>query len=182
MIAEGAFGPDEVAGLATSGRGSGAVFVDAEGRVLAPHWLDGRNAPQHRKLVERFGPECDNRALASKTLHLKEEHPELFARMRHPLYVKDFLLYRMTGAVATDPSSGPRVPDGDLAARRLGVDRRAARAGPGRPPAHRDRRRAAARRGRPARPAARARRSGSAATTAPAPTPAPARSRPGRSA
>jgi xylulokinase len=111
MIADGAFAPEQVAGVATSGRGSGAVFVDAEGRVLAPHWLDGRNAPQHRRLVERFGSECDNRALASKTLHLKEEQPELFARMRHPLFVKDFLLYRMTGLVATDPSSGPRVPD-----------------------------------------------------------------------
>jgi xylulokinase len=75
MIADGAFAPEQVAGIATSGRGSGAVFVDTDGRVLAPHWLDSRNAPQHRRLVERFGPECDNRALASKTLHLKEEHP-----------------------------------------------------------------------------------------------------------
>lgn len=108
MIADGAFRPEEVAGIATSGRGSGAVFVDDHGRVLAPHWLDGRHAPQHRALIERFGPEADNRALASKTLHLKERHPELFARMRHPLFVKDFLLYRMAGVVATDPSSGPR--------------------------------------------------------------------------
>jgi sugar (pentulose or hexulose) kinase len=111
MIADGAFALEEVAGIATSGRGSGAVFVDAEGRSLQPHWLDGRSAPQHRELVERFGPECDNRALASKTLHFKQHYPELFARMVHPLFVKDFLLYRMTGVVATDPSSGPRAPD-----------------------------------------------------------------------
>jgi xylulokinase len=108
FIADGAFRPEQVAGIATSGRGSGAVFVDDAGRVLAPHWLDGRNEPQHRALVERFGHESDNRALASKTLHFKERYPELFARMRYPLFVKDFMLYRMTGVVATDPSSGPR--------------------------------------------------------------------------
>ena len=39
--------------------------------ALAPHWLDGRNGPQHQVLVSRFGHEADNRALASKTLHFK---------------------------------------------------------------------------------------------------------------
>jgi sugar (pentulose or hexulose) kinase len=113
LVAEGRFRPADVVGIAPSARGSGAVFVDGDGCVLAPHWLDNRHAPQARYLIERFGHEADNRALASKTLHFKEHHPELFARLRHPLYVHDFLLYRMTGVVATDPASGPRAESGE---------------------------------------------------------------------
>src|SRR5690606_34626089 len=88
FLAEGAFRPDQVAGISISARGSGAVFVDRDGQVLAPHWLDGRNAPQARRLREQFGPFADNRALPSKTLYLAEHEPELFARLGHPLYVK----------------------------------------------------------------------------------------------
>ena len=50
----------------------------------------------------------DNRALGSKTLYFKQAHPDLFAKLGHPLCVRDFLHFRMTGEVATDPSSGPR--------------------------------------------------------------------------
>ncbi|HEY3080993.1 MAG TPA: FGGY family carbohydrate kinase [Chloroflexota bacterium] len=110
LLAEGGFRADDVSGIAPSARGSGTVFVDADGRALANHWLDDRNGRQYRALVERFGPEADNRAQASKTLHFKERHPELFARLAHVLCVHDFLLYRLTGQVATDPSSGPRNP------------------------------------------------------------------------
>jgi xylulokinase len=108
LLAGGVCRPAQVAGIGLSARGSGPVFVDAAGRALAPHWLDRRHAPQSRRLTERFGPYADTRSLPSKTLHLAEHYPELFARLAHPLFVKDFLLYRLTGAVATDPSSGPR--------------------------------------------------------------------------
>lgn len=107
MLAEGRFAAGEVSGIATSARGSGAVFVDAQGEVLAPHWMDDRSSTQGREIRERFGYGADTRALLSKTLHLKEQHPDLFARMVHPLFVKDFVLYRLAGVVATDPSSGP---------------------------------------------------------------------------
>src|SRR5262245_51983728 len=108
LLAEGGIRAEDVRGIAPSARGSGAVFVDADGAVLANHWLDHRSGPQHRHLVERFGHEADNRALASKTLHFKEHHPDRFARLAHVLCVHDFVLYRLTGRVATDPSSGPR--------------------------------------------------------------------------
>lgn len=110
MIAAGQIVPARVAGIGISGRGNGGIFVDAEGQIIGPHWLDGRSAPQARRITEKYGPFGDFRALASRTLHLREAHPEIFARLQHPLFVKDFVLYRLTGAVATDPSSGP--PDG----------------------------------------------------------------------
>ena len=112
-LAGGEICPERVAGIGLSARGSGAVFVDAAGSVLAPHWLDRRSAPQSRRIKERFGPHADTRSLPSKTLHLAECYPDLFARLQHPLFVKDFLLYRLTGAVATDPSSGPTGHTGD---------------------------------------------------------------------
>ena len=108
IVRELGIDPQAVKGIAPSGRGSGAVFVGQDDRVLVPHWMDNRSGPQHHALVERFGPEADNRALASKTLHLKEAYPEQFARLKHVVCVHDFLLYRLTGVVATDPASGPR--------------------------------------------------------------------------
>jgi xylulokinase len=112
IVRELGIDPESVRGLAPSGRGSGAVFVGQDDRVLVRHWMDDRSGPQHRALVERFGPEADNRALASKTLHLKEAYPEEFARLKHVVCVHDFLLYRLTGVVATDPASGPRSVSG----------------------------------------------------------------------
>ena len=108
LIARGCFTSEQVIAVAPSARGSGAVFVDRSGRVLMNHWLDDRHRAQGIELAERFPLADDNRALGSKTLYFKQAHPELFAKLGHPLCVRDFLHFRMTGDVATDPSSGPR--------------------------------------------------------------------------
>jgi xylulokinase len=96
-----------VAGLALSARGANAIFLDAEGRVLAPCWLDRRAAGAAAELARTLGEDQDfqTRALASKTKYLQLAYPDAFARLALPLFCKDFLLYRLTGAVATDPSS-----------------------------------------------------------------------------
>ncbi|MGH2461279.1 MAG: xylulokinase [Chloroflexota bacterium] len=98
---------DQIAGLGLSGRGALAIFLDAAGRALAPCWLDRRSGDAARALAERVGADLDyqTRSLASKTYHLKLNHPDAFARLARPLFLKDFLLYRLTGAAATDPSS-----------------------------------------------------------------------------
>ena len=96
-----------VAGLALSARGANAIFLDAEGRVLAPCWLDRRAASVSAELDRVLGEDLDfrTRSLASKTKYLKLTQPAAFARLALPLFCKDFLLYRLTGIVATDPSS-----------------------------------------------------------------------------
>ncbi len=106
-LRRGGVNTDEIAGIGLSGRGALAIFLDRDGRVLAPCWLDRRAAPAARALADTLGADLDyqTRSLASKTYHLKLHHPDAFARLALPLFLKDFLLYRLTGAVATDPSS-----------------------------------------------------------------------------
>lgn len=96
-----------IAGIGLSGRGALAIFLDAAGAALAPCWLDRRSAGAVGALADRVGADLDyqTRSLASKTYYLKLNHPDAFARLARPLFLKDFLLYRLTGAVATDPSS-----------------------------------------------------------------------------
>ena len=99
--------PRRIAGLGLSGRGAVAIFLDATGRVIEPAWLDRRTTSAGRALANLLGADLDyqTRSLASKTYYLRLNHPDSFARLALPLFLKDFLLYRLTGAVATDPSS-----------------------------------------------------------------------------
>jgi xylulokinase len=103
---------DALAGLGLSARGGLAVFLDADGEVLEPVWLDGRATTAAAEIAARVGEDLDphTRRLASKTYYLRHSAPNRFARLRYALFARDFLQYRLTGAIATDPSSGP--PDG----------------------------------------------------------------------
>ncbi len=98
-----------VAGIGLSGRGGGAIFLDNAGSVLLPVWFDNRARDAGRALQEMVGDSADyqTRGLAGKTFYIRRAHPAQFARLAHALFIKDFLLYRLTGEVATDPSSGP---------------------------------------------------------------------------
>ncbi|HVC32084.1 MAG TPA: FGGY family carbohydrate kinase [Chloroflexota bacterium] len=101
--------PRNLAGIALSGRGGGAVFLDAAGTVLAPCWLDRRSAGAALELAAVVGENLDyqTRGLAGKTYYLRQSQPAEFRRLERAFFVKDFLLYRLTGEAATDPSSGP---------------------------------------------------------------------------
>ncbi len=117
-----------VAGASLSGRGGGFVAVDAAGATVAGSWSDRRHDPQLQRLVawRRDGGHLANyaAALLAKTLYLREAEPAIAARVRHAMYAKDFLLFRMTGAVVTDPTSGPDRDDFDPRALAFaGVDR-----------------------------------------------------------
>jgi xylulokinase len=103
---------EALVGIGLSARGGLAVFLDASGAVLEPVWLDNRAAPEASKIAAIVGEDLDphTRRLASKTAYLRTSAPERFSRLRFTLFVRDFLQYRLTGTIATDPSSGP--PDG----------------------------------------------------------------------
>jgi xylulokinase len=112
MLRRGRFLAADVAGIAPTGRGSCGIFVDAAGAVIYPHWLDDRHGPDAAELIERFGGRADDyRSLMARTLHLRRVAPDVFGRLAHPLFVHDFLAYRLSGTIGTDPASGPRTPD-----------------------------------------------------------------------
>jgi xylulokinase len=107
----------KIAGIGLSARGGLAVFLDAAGQVLVPVWLDNRAAAVVPELAAIVGEDLDprTRRLASKTYYFRLNYPDRFARLRRPLFVRDFLQYRLTGTIATDPSSGP--PEGEWSRR-----------------------------------------------------------------
>ncbi|MGB2820684.1 MAG: FGGY-family carbohydrate kinase [Phycisphaerae bacterium] len=125
----GADGAD-VACLAISGHSLGCVPLDSAGRLLrdaTPIWSDKRPEAQ----VRRFFDEVDERQwyrttgngfpaahyTAFKIMWYRQNEPEMFERIDKVLGTKDYVNYRMTGRIATDPSYASGCGVYDLAGR-----------------------------------------------------------------
>lgn len=105
----------EIAGISFSGQMMGAVLLDGDGEPVRPAiiWADTRSTAQAAQLVERVGMErgyaiTGHRLNAtyslSKIMWVRDSEPEVFARARHVMCAKDYVAYRLTGVMATDPS------------------------------------------------------------------------------
>jgi xylulokinase len=105
--------PDAVG---VSGQMHSSVFVDASGDVIRPAllWCDGRTTEECREITERVGGEQCLRDLASnpalegftlpKVLWLRRHEPEAFARLSTVMLAKDYIRFKLTGVIATEPS------------------------------------------------------------------------------
>ena len=105
-----------IAGVGISGQMHSSVFLDATGNVIRPAllWCDGRTTAECREIVDRVGGEEKLRALAAnpalegftlpKVLWLRNHEPASFARLATVLLPKDFIRYKLTGELATEPS------------------------------------------------------------------------------
>lgn len=103
----------EISGLGLTGQMHGAVMLDQTGLVLRPSliWCDQRTGPQCDWLHQRIGRErlieltC-NPALPNftltKLLWVKDNEPEIFARIAHVMCPKDYVRYRLSGEFAID--------------------------------------------------------------------------------
>ena len=99
-----------------SGQMHSSVFLDAHGEVIRPAllWCDGRTTQECREITERVGGEQRLRELASnpalegftlpKVLWLRRYEPAAFARLATVMLPKDFIRFKLTGVVATEPS------------------------------------------------------------------------------
>ena len=107
--------PVEVRGIGLSGQMHSSVFLDRSGKVIRPAilWSDGRTTPQCRDIIERMGLTGLHRTVgnlavegftAPKILWLRENEPEHYQRLTTLLLPKDYVRYRMTGELATEPS------------------------------------------------------------------------------
>lgn len=106
----------EVQGVGLTGQMHSSVFLDAAGEVIRPAllWCDGRTTAQCRTITERVGGEAALRDLVRnpalegftlpKVLWLREHEPAAYERLTTLLLAKDFIRYRLTGALATEPS------------------------------------------------------------------------------
>src|SRR6478672_6697228 len=107
----------DVAAVGLTGQMHGLVILDEAGDVLRPAilWNDQRTAAQCDEIRTRIGRErlialTGNDALtgftAPKILWVREEEPEVYARVRHILLPKDYIRYRLTGDYAMDKADG----------------------------------------------------------------------------
>jgi len=106
---------DAVAAVSFSGQMMGAVLLDAAGDPVRPAiiWADTRSTAQTDRLLERVGMEAGYRITGhrlnptyslTKVMWVRDTEPDVFARARHVVNAKDFVVHRLTGALVTDPS------------------------------------------------------------------------------
>lgn len=104
-----------ISAVSFSGQMMGAVLLgrSAEPVRAAIIWADTRSDAQASQLVDRVGMAEAYRITGhrvnatytlSKVMWVRDNEPEVFAAARHCLGAKDYIAYRFTGVLATDPS------------------------------------------------------------------------------
>ena len=117
-----------VAGIGLTGQMHGLVLLDNDGEVLRPSilWNDQRTQAECDEIRARVGPEeliaiTGNDALtgftAPKILWVRNNEPDVFARVSHVLLPKDYVRFRLTDTYASDRAGGSGTILFDLAAR-----------------------------------------------------------------
>lgn len=115
VLQESQADPAQIKGIGLSGQMHGLVMLDEDGQVLRRSiiWCDGRTAKECQEITEKVGAQrlieiTANPALtgftAGKILWVRHNEPEIYARCRHILLPKDYIRYRLTGALASEMS------------------------------------------------------------------------------
>lgn len=124
-----ALGQRPVAGIAVASIGESAVLIDDQGRALTPFiaWADRRTESQVATIVERIGRDRIFRNSGHaveyfftlpKLMWMREHWPEAMGRARHILMMADWIAFRLSGEMATDPSLASRTLYFDIVERR----------------------------------------------------------------
>lgn len=120
---------DDIAAIGLTGQMHGAVVLDRAGEVLRPAilWNDQRTAAECDVIreavggVERLVTITGNDALtgftAPKLVWIRDNEPDVWARIAHVLLPKDYVRLRLTGDYALDKADGAGTILFDLAAR-----------------------------------------------------------------
>ncbi len=109
------FDPLDIKGISFGGQMHGLVILDEEDRVLRPAilWNDGRTQKEcdyynktvgREKISEYTGNMAFTGFTAPKLLWLRENEPDVFARISKIMLPKDYLAYRLSGVHCTDVS------------------------------------------------------------------------------
>ncbi|MET0693238.1 MAG: xylulokinase [Propionibacteriaceae bacterium] len=104
-----------VAATALSGQMMGVVLLGADGLPVRPSiiWADTRSGAQTDRLVSALGAEHGYEILGhrlnptyslTKLMWLRDHEPEAYGRGRKLCLAKDYVVFRLTGVLATDPS------------------------------------------------------------------------------
>jgi xylulokinase len=110
-----------------SGQMMGAVLLDDSGEPVRPAiiWADTRSVAQTQQLLDRVGMAAGYRITGhrlnptyslAKVMWVRDSEPEAYGRARTMVLAKDFIAYRLTGVLATDPSDASSTNAYDQAA------------------------------------------------------------------
>ena len=113
VIEQSGVSPDEILGVGISAQMFNLLPVDEQCRPLTPmlSWLDVRSVEQADRLMQGDTPSFlfqhtgnipTAKDIIPKILWLKEERPEIWRRTAWLLDCKEYMIYRLTGVVATD--------------------------------------------------------------------------------
>lgn len=113
VLAKARVAPEDIKAIGFSYQMHGLVAVDREGRVLrdAIIWCDSRGVPYGEKAVADLGSKrCLDHLLnlpgnftATKLAWVKENEPELFDRIDKVMLPADYIAWRLTGNLVTNP-------------------------------------------------------------------------------
>ncbi|PKN93050.1 MAG: xylulokinase [Chloroflexi bacterium HGW-Chloroflexi-6] len=117
VLEQAGIDPAQVGGVGLTGQMHGLVLLDEAGEVLRPAilWNDQRTQAQCDEIHQVIGKELfiqitGNMALtgftAPKILWVKQNEPQVYARVRHILLPKDYVRYKLTDAYAMDKADG----------------------------------------------------------------------------
>jgi len=106
---------ERVAGIGLSGQMHGTVCLDASGRPLRPAiiWADQRSVAQVDAIKRQIGPEqlgawtanpLATGFMLATWLWLREHEPQTYRAARYLLLPKDYLRFRLTGELGSEPS------------------------------------------------------------------------------
>ncbi len=114
VIARAGIQPDQVLAISSTSQREGAVFLDKDGHELyAGPNQDVRGLGEGMELMEQFG----QRAYASSGHYLnflfvparllwhRNNAPEVYRRIAHILMINDWILYRLCGEYACEPTN-----------------------------------------------------------------------------
>ncbi|HKG81498.1 MAG TPA: xylulokinase, partial [Pyrinomonadaceae bacterium] len=108
---------ESVAAIGLTGQMHGLVLLDDRGHVLRPAilWNDQRCGVEcdeirarvsREQLVQITGNDALTGFTAPKILWVEKNEPEIYRRIRHVLLPKDYIRYKLTGALAMDKADG----------------------------------------------------------------------------
>ena len=117
VLADANAGGESVAAIGLTGQMHGLVVLDENGAVLRPAilWNDQRCGAECddirarvtlKRLVQITGNDALTGFTAPKILWLEKNEPEVYRRIRHVLLPKDYIRYKLTGALAMDKADG----------------------------------------------------------------------------
>ncbi len=116
-LAQAGISGAEIGAVGLTGQMHGLTLLDELGVVLRPAilWNDQRTAAQcdeirarlgRKHLIEITGNDALTGFTAPKILWVRENEPEIYARVRHILLPKDYVRYLLTGDFAVDCADG----------------------------------------------------------------------------